>query len=84
MRNGLTIVFRLAVILLLALIALDLHAALTELRGVRSEQVKNIVTKLRVTRPGLRLDEKRQANFASMCSVDVNTISEPLRVTVEQ
>ena len=90
MRNGLTIVFRLAVILLLALIALDLHAALTELRGVRSEQVKNTLTKLRAIRPDNRAlyEPRRAAVLASECSVevsgsvDVGTLPEPVTVRI--
>jgi hypothetical protein len=87
MRNGLTIVFRLAVILLLALISLDLH-------GIRSEQVKNTLTKLRAIRPDNRAlyEPRRAAVLASACSVEVTdlpaievtSLPEPVTVTIER
>jgi hypothetical protein len=90
MRNGLTIVFRLAMILLLVLIALDLRAARTELHGIRSEQVKNTLTKLRAIHPDNRAldDPRRQAVLATECTVevtgpvDVNMLPEPIDVRI--
>lgn len=65
--------YRLVLVVLLIVISVQLGETLTELRGIRTEQVKNTLTTLRALRPNAPyLQEPRRAALLSgRCSVTV-------------